>query len=158
MVQSDPPATASLSASIPNPPTPPYNCTLNSPTWEWGYGASNVQYSADNITWTTPPANGYSTMIVAPSSSSSTATLKVWYYIGGYWKFPCTVQVTLSDAPCGDYWIGNAVAVANGTSVQLTDLTVVSGATTNNVTAALSWAAVKVEGGIVIAQATTVPK
>lgn len=96
-------------------------------------------------------------MVVAPSSSSSTATLQVWYYIGGYWKFPCTVQVNLSDAPCGDYWTGNATAVANGKSVQLTNLTVIVGATQANVTGLENWADVKLAGAIATAQATTVP-
>ncbi len=148
-------ASTALGATVNNPPTAPYPCTMLNPTWNWSIGT--VQYSADGSNYSPGDAGAYTAWIVQPDPHSSAATLYVRYFSGGYWYFPCVVNVVYYDS-CDDSWRGTATVSAKGTSVELISLTVVTGATQTNVTGADNWAAVKTKAGdIVIAQAKTKP-
>lgn len=154
------PASATLGASVNNPPVAPYPCTLEGPDWEWGVGAG-VLYSQDNITWTSADPSSYTAWIVQPDPYSSAATFYVLFYAGGYWQFPCNVGVSYDDSPCGDTWFGTtSCTVKPAKSVELLSLTVIAGATQTNVVGGSGqsdWAAVKETGAIATAQATTMP-
>ena len=99
--------TASLDATVPTPPTPPDECTLNAPTWSWQI--TQVQYSPDGTTWGDSPG-GDSSWIVQLTSSSPIATAYSSFSDndndGGYWKVTCTVTVVYTDDGT-DTWQGS---------------------------------------------------
>ncbi len=110
---------ATLSATAANIPTPPDECSLNSPTWSWEI--TNVQYSPDGTTWGASPG-GDSEWIVQPSSTSPAATANSTFSDndndGGYWKITCTVTVVYTDT-CEDSWQASGSADDKDTVVTI---------------------------------------
>jgi hypothetical protein len=85
-----------------NPPTAPYPCTLQGPTWSWVVGTVE-QASNPNGPWTSA-SSGYSIWINQPSSSSPNATIYATFTVAAFWRFTATATATYTDSPCTDIW------------------------------------------------------
>jgi hypothetical protein len=85
-----------------NPPTAPYPCTLQGPSWSWVVGKVE-QSSNPNGPWTAA-SSGYSIWINQPSSSSPNATIYATFSVAAFWRFTAIATATYTDSPCTDIW------------------------------------------------------
>jgi hypothetical protein len=108
--------TSALSASVSNPPTPPYGCTLQGPTWSWSI--VSVQYSTDGTSWSSTDTGGV--WINQPDPSSPNATLSGQFSQGGYYQITVQATATYTDSPCNDVWSASGTTSATMTAASVT--------------------------------------
>jgi len=107
--------TSALSASVSNPPTAPYPCTLQAPTWSWSI--VSVQYSTDGTSWSSTGTGGV--WINHPDPASPNATLIGQFSQGGYYQITVQATVTYTDYPCYDVWSASGTASVTMTAVSV---------------------------------------
>jgi hypothetical protein len=107
-------------------PDPDTGSTLQGPIWSWS--VIKVEYSNDNINWTTGGAS-YTEFV---NGNTADDTLKAWFYQGAYWRITCQATVGYSETPGAKTWTGSGTCQTKPNCAELVKLTV-TGATTKNV-------------------------
>jgi hypothetical protein len=101
-------SSVTLSASVTNPPTAPYGCTLQTPTWTW-------QISSVQLNGAPAPNNSYSLLLSQSSMYSSYASLSCTFNQPGNWSVAATATVTYTDT-CNDTWTGKGTVTVSFTA------------------------------------------